>query len=227
MYGAGDRLQGGATQQSSATTLSSYTYTRGVGRVGIGLPAFHQSRFTHSTRLTSQQIATNRVLQFGNKEQPRLFRSQCTTEDIRRYMEYIVRVVRAEAYDTTVMEASMDEESIMYLQTLFKTTVESYPRSLDSGLGCRYYPTTDGLFLTVGYRWEAVVTESRSNVEIPQGNMEPSHDQFRSCPRYKQNQNYEGSGRLLHSSRQPAWEQCTSCAIPTRVGRDDPRRGLF
>ena len=38
-------------------------------------------------------------------------------------MEYIVRVVRAEAYDTTVIEASMDEESIMYLQTLFRTTV--------------------------------------------------------------------------------------------------------
>ena len=38
-------------------------------------------------------------------------------------MEYIIRVVRAEAYDTTVMEASMDEESIMYLQTLFRTTV--------------------------------------------------------------------------------------------------------
>ena len=38
-------------------------------------------------------------------------------------MEYIVRVVRAEAYDTTVIEASMDEESIMYLQTLFRTTI--------------------------------------------------------------------------------------------------------
>ena len=38
-------------------------------------------------------------------------------------MDYIVRVVRAEAYDTTVIEASMDEESIMYLQTLFRTTV--------------------------------------------------------------------------------------------------------
>ena len=60
---------------------------------------------------------------FGNKEQPRLLRSQWTTEDIRLYMEYIIRVVRAEAYDTTVMEASMDEESIMYLQTLFRTTI--------------------------------------------------------------------------------------------------------
>ena len=62
---------------------------------------------------------------FGNKEQPRLLRSQWTTEDIRLYMEYIIRVVRAEAYDTTVMEASMDEESIMYLQTLFRTTIVS------------------------------------------------------------------------------------------------------
>ena len=32
-------------------------------------------------------------------------------------MEYIVRVVKSAAYDT------MDEESILYLQTLFRTTV--------------------------------------------------------------------------------------------------------
>ena len=62
MYGAKDRLKGGATQQSSATTLTSYSYTRGVG-----LPACQRSRFTHSTRLSAQQIATNRVLQFGNR----------------------------------------------------------------------------------------------------------------------------------------------------------------
>ena len=112
MYGAGDRLQGGAIQQSSATTLSSYSFTRGVGRIGIGLPACPRSRFTHSTRLSAQQIATNRVLQFGNREQPRLLNSQWTTADICAYMEYIVRVIRAEAYDTSVIEASMDEESI-------------------------------------------------------------------------------------------------------------------
>ena len=70
-----------------------------------------------------QQIPTNRVLQFGNREQPRLLNSQWTTADIRAYMEYIARVVRSEAYDTSVIEASMDEESIMYLQTLFRTTV--------------------------------------------------------------------------------------------------------
>ncbi len=38
-------------------------------------------------------------------------------------MEYNTRVVRSEAYDTSVIEASMDEESLMYLQTLFRTTV--------------------------------------------------------------------------------------------------------
>ena len=182
MYGAGDRLQGGATQQSSATTLSSYSHTRGVGRVGVGLPAFHQSRFTHSTRLSSQQIATNRVLQFGNREQPKLYRSQWTPEDIRRYMDYIVRVVRAEAYDTTVIEASMDDESIMYLQTLFRTTVVAANNPIRDHWTSDWDVATildalDELFpvqvehrhLTLGYRWEAVVTEARSNVEIPQG----------------------------------------------------------
>ena len=42
--------------------------------------------------------------------------------DIHAYMEYIIRVIRAEAYDNTVMETSMNDESIIYLTTLFTTT---------------------------------------------------------------------------------------------------------
>ena len=52
MYGAEDRLQGAATEQSSATTLSSYSYMRGVSRVGTGLPAFPRSCFVQSTQLS-------------------------------------------------------------------------------------------------------------------------------------------------------------------------------
>ena len=135
MHGAGDRLQGDATQQSSATTLSSYSYTRGVGRIGIGLPASQRSRFTHFTRLSAQQIATNRVLLFGNREQPRLLNSKWSTADIRAYMEYITRVVRSEAYDTSVIEASMDP-----LQDDGGGYRQPYPQSLDRGLGCGHHP---------------------------------------------------------------------------------------
>ena len=46
-----------------------------------------------------------------------------TTADIRAYMEYIIRVIRTEAYDNTAMETSMDEEYIIYLTTLFTTTI--------------------------------------------------------------------------------------------------------
>ena len=106
----------------------------------IGLPASQRSRFTHSTRLSAQQIATNRVLLFGNREQPRLLNSKWSASDIRAYMDYIARIVRSEAYDTSVIEASMDEESIMYLQTLFRTTVAS----LDGGLGCSHHPRRAG-----------------------------------------------------------------------------------
>ena len=115
------------------------------GSAELGLVS--QSRFTHSTRLSSQQIATNRVLQF----------------------------VRAEAYDTTVMEASMDEESIMYLQTLYRTTVVATNNPIRDHWTVDWDVATildalDELFplqaehrhLTVGYRWEAVVTEARS-----------------------------------------------------------------
>jgi hypothetical protein len=100
-------------------------------------------------------------------------------------MEYIVRVVRVEAYDTTVIEVSMDEESIMYLQTLFRTkivaannpirdhwTVDLDVATILDALDELFPLQAEHRLLTVGYRWEAVVTESRSNVEIPQDDME-------------------------------------------------------
>ena len=79
----------------------------------------------------------------------------------------------------------MGEESIMYLQTLFRTTVVAANNpirdhwTVDWGVAT-ILDALDELFplqaehrhLTVGYRWEAVVMESRSNVEIPQGDME-------------------------------------------------------
>ena len=87
-------------------------------------------------------------------------------------MEYIVRVVRAEAYDTSVIAASMDEESNIYLQTLFRTTVVATNNPIRSHWTEDWDIATildalDELFplqaehrhLTVGYRWEAVVTQ--------------------------------------------------------------------
>ena len=78
----------------------------------------------------------------------------------------------------------MDEESIMYLQTLFRTTVVATNNPIRDHWTVDWDVATildalDDLFplqaehrpLTVGYRWEAVVTEARSNVEIPQGDM--------------------------------------------------------
>ncbi len=79
----------------------------------------------------------------------------------------------------------MDEESLMYLQTLFRTTMVATNNPIRSHWTEDWDVATildalDELFplqaehrhLTVGYRWEAVVTESRSSVEIPQGDME-------------------------------------------------------
>ena len=52
---------------------------------------------------------------------------------------------------------------------------QSDPQSLDRGLERYYLPRcvqAKHRHLTVGYRWEAVVVESRSNVEISQGDMD-------------------------------------------------------
>ena len=74
----------------------------------------------------------------------------------------------------------------MFLQTLFRTTVVATNNPIRDHCWivdwdvATILDALDELFplqaehrhLTVGYRWEAVVTESRSNVEIPQGDME-------------------------------------------------------
>lgn len=63
IHGAGDRLQGSATQQR-------HCHRTRIREVSAGLPAFPRSRFVQPNQLSVQQIATNRMLQFGNKEQP-------------------------------------------------------------------------------------------------------------------------------------------------------------
>ena len=85
----------------------------------------------------------------------------------------------------------------MYLQTLFRTTVVATnnpirdPWTVDWDVAT-ILDALDELFplqaehrhLTMGYRWEAVVTESRSTVEIPQGDMEQvRQNTLRSYPR--------------------------------------------
>ena len=55
-----------------------------------------------------------------------------TIESIHEYLEYIVRLIRAEAYDNTVMETSMDDESTHDYDGVSQ---QFYPQSLDRGLG--------------------------------------------------------------------------------------------
>ena len=97
-------------------------------------------------------------MQFGYKEQRRLLRSQWTTEDIRLYMEYIISPSYTMAAVNNPIRIHWTED--WDVDTILDALDELFP------LQAEYR------HITVGYRWKAVVTESRSNVEIPQGDME-------------------------------------------------------
>jgi hypothetical protein len=79
------------------------------------------------SNLSLQQTATTRMLQFSSRQQPRLSKANFANTDTHFFIEHIHQLIRAEAFDETVMETHIDEESIHYLATLFATTMVAIP----------------------------------------------------------------------------------------------------
>jgi hypothetical protein len=94
------------------------------------LPAFAGSRYGRQSNLSLQQTATTRMLQFSSRPQPRLSKANFANTDVHSFIEHIHQLIRAEAFDETVMETHIDEESIHYLATLFATTTVATARPI-------------------------------------------------------------------------------------------------
>ena len=178
----------GPSNQSTASSSSSYAHERGLNRLGERLPAFAGSRYVRHSNLSLQQTATTRMLQFSSRPQPRLSKANFANTDVHSFIEHIHKLIRAEAFDETVMESHIDEESIHYLAMLFATTTVATAHPIPThwttdwdvatiieALEELYPLRAEHRHLSIGYRWESVVTESRATVEIQSSNIEQVH----------------------------------------------------
>ena len=118
-------------------------------------------------------------------------------------------------------------EYIVYLQILFRTTVVATNNPIHHPEDWNVATILDALdelfllqaehrYLTVGYRWEAVVTESRSSVKIPQGDM----DQVRQNTLIKWNRAQINLGPVPDNIRIKIAKGLVGCF----THRDNPRR---
>lgn len=178
MYGTDDMRQGALNQSVTGTSSSSsYAHARSTIR--------YACCFTWQSSLSLQQVATTRIMKFNTRDQPRLLRSQFDNKAIHVFIQFIHRLIRADTFDETVIEAYIDEESINHLTTLFTTTTVAITNPMPShrttdwdvativdAMEELYSLQAEHRHLTLGVRWEAVVQESRRTVEILQANME-------------------------------------------------------
>ena len=228
MYGNEGGRQGSSNQPTTSSS-SSYASGRGLNRLGERFPAFAGSRYGRQSNLSLQQTATTRMLQFSSRPQPRLSKANFANTDVHSFIEHIHQLIRAEAFDETVMETHIDEESIHYLATLFATTTVATARPIPThwtvdwdvatiieALEELYPLRAEHRHLSIGYRWEAVVTESRATVEIQSSNME----QVRQSTLVKWNRGLVNIGPVPETRRYKIVKSLSGCF----THRDNPHR---
>ena len=91
-------------------------------RPGVGVPAFPRSRHTRRSGLSLHQIATTRNTQFGTRDPPLLTGHSFQSKEVHAFIQYIYQLIRADAFDDTVLEKLIDDEAMGVLTLLFKTS---------------------------------------------------------------------------------------------------------
>ena len=127
------------------------------------------------------------------------------------------------------MESHIDEESIHYLAMLFATTTVATAHPIPThwttdwdvatiieALEELYPLRAEHRHLSIGYRWESVVTESRATVEIQSSNME----QVRQLTLVKWNRGLVNIGPVPETRRYKIVKSLSGCF----THRDNPHR---
>ena len=96
MYGTDD-----SSQRSSI-------YQPGRGQSRARVPAFPRSRYTRRSGLSLHQIATTQNTQFGIRDPPLLTGHAFQSKEVHAFIQYIYQLIRAEAFDETVLEKLID-----------------------------------------------------------------------------------------------------------------------
>ena len=110
MYGNDDRSQRSSLNQLDRGQSSSF-YRHDQARPGVGVPAFPRSRHTRRSELSLHQIAATRNTQFGTRDPPLLTGHAFQSKEVHAFIEYIYQLIRAEAFDETVLKKFVDDEA--------------------------------------------------------------------------------------------------------------------
>ena len=184
MYGNDDRSQRSSVNQLDRGQTSS-SYRHDQARPGVGVPAFPRSRHTRRSGLSLHQIATTRNTQFGTRDPPLLTGHAFQSKEVHAFIQYIYQLIRAEAFDETVLEKLVDDEAMGVLTLLFKTSEVASVSPATNGWTYDWdvatiiealeecYPLLpEQKYLDRGSKWAAVVKRSRELAEILPDNME-------------------------------------------------------
>jgi len=93
-----------------------------AGASGGRSTCFLRSRHTRRSGLSLHQIATTRNTQFGTRDPPLLTGHSFQSKEVHAFIQYIYQLIRADAFDDTVLEKLIDDEAMGVLTLLFKTS---------------------------------------------------------------------------------------------------------
>jgi hypothetical protein len=88
----------------------------------------------HSQEVNSL-VGTTRNTQFGTRDPLLLTSHAFQTKDVHTFIQYIYQLIRAEAFDETVLEKLTDDEAMGVLTLLFKTSEVSIVSPAPNGSG--------------------------------------------------------------------------------------------
>ena len=136
-------------------------------RPGHNYPAFPGSRVVPARQLNAQMTAYQRMLKFGSADRPKLTKNTLESVAVDTFIKYLHQLIRADAFDDSVIINLIDSETIGLLTYCFQPTETA--RTVDWDVATiiqaleELYPLQqEHRHLDRGSRWLQVAADSRS-----------------------------------------------------------------
>ena len=169
---------------SMSSSLSS-SQPAWQSRPGHNYPAFPGSRVVPTRQLNAQMTAYQRMLKFGSADPPKLTKNTLESVAVDTFIKYLHQLIRADAFDDSVIINLIDSETIGLLTYYFQPTetAREHPithhwtidwdvATIIQALEELYPLQLEHRHLDRGSRWLQVVADSRSRVRILADNMD-------------------------------------------------------
>ena len=154
-------------------------------RPGQNYPAFPGSRVVPARQLNPQMTAYQRMLKFGHADPPKLTKNTLESVAVYTFIKYLHQLIRADAFDDSVIINLIDSETIGLLTYYFNPTqtAREHPiahhwtvdwdvATVIQALEELYPLQQEHRHLDRGSRWLQVVTDSRARARIQADNMD-------------------------------------------------------